>query len=36
MQYSPNNIVFTISLVDAGTVELLARPGKERRQFRLT
>src|SRR6202521_5850458 len=28
MQYSPNNIVFTISLVDAGTVELLRGPGK--------
>src|SRR5437588_202255 len=23
MQYSPNNIVFTVSLVDAGTVELV-------------
>jgi len=28
MQYSPNNIVFTISLVDAGTVELLRGLGK--------
>lgn len=28
MQYSPNNIVFTISLVDGGTVELLRGLGK--------
>jgi len=28
MQYSPNNFVFTISLVDAGTVELLRGLGK--------
>lgn len=28
MQYSPNNIVFTISLVDAGTVELIRSFGK--------
>src|SRR6266566_6593575 len=28
MQYSPNNSVFTISLVDAGTVELLRGLGK--------
>lgn len=28
MQYSPNNIVFTISLVDAGTVELVRSFGK--------
>ena len=28
MQYSPNNIIFTISLVDAGTVELLRGLGK--------
>lgn len=28
MQYSPNNIVFTISLVDAGTVELIRGLGK--------
>jgi len=28
MQYSPNNIVFTISLVDAGTIELLRGLGK--------
>ena len=28
MQYSPNNAVFTISLVDAGTVELIRGLGK--------
>jgi Xaa-Pro aminopeptidase len=28
MQYSPNNLVFTVSLVDAGTVELLRGFGK--------
>src|ERR1700736_6103591 len=28
MQYSPNNFVFTISLVDAGTVEMLRGLGK--------
>jgi hypothetical protein len=28
MQYSPNNIVFTISLVDGGTIELLRAWGK--------
>jgi len=28
MQYSPNNLVFTISLVDAGTVELIRGLGK--------
>lgn len=28
-QYSPNNLVFTVSLVDAGTVELLRSFGKE-------
>jgi Xaa-Pro dipeptidase len=28
MQYSPNNLVFTISLVDAGTVDLLRSFGK--------
>jgi Xaa-Pro aminopeptidase len=28
MQYSPNNLVFTLSLVDAGTVELLRGLGK--------
>jgi Xaa-Pro aminopeptidase len=28
MQYSPNNIVFTVSLVDAGTVELIRSFGK--------
>jgi Xaa-Pro aminopeptidase len=28
MQYSPNNFVFTISLVDAGTIELLRGLGK--------
>jgi len=28
MQYSPNNLVFTVSLVDAGTVELLRGLGK--------
>ncbi len=28
MQYSPNNIVFTISLVDGGTIELLRGLGK--------
>jgi Xaa-Pro aminopeptidase len=28
MQYSPNNIVFTISMVDAGTIELLRGLGK--------
>jgi Xaa-Pro aminopeptidase len=28
MQYSPNNIVFTVSLVDGGTVELLRGLGK--------
>jgi len=28
MQYSPNNIVFTISLVDAGTVDLIRGLGK--------
>ena len=28
MQYSPNNSVFTISLVDAGTVDLLRGLGK--------
>jgi Xaa-Pro aminopeptidase len=29
MQYSPNNIVFYVSLVDAGTVELVRSFGKE-------
>jgi len=29
MQYSPNNLVFTVSLVDAGTVELLRSFGRE-------
>ena len=29
MQYSPNNIVFTVSLVDAGTVELVRSFGKQ-------
>jgi len=28
MQYSPNNLVFTISLVDAGTVDLIRGLGK--------
>ena len=28
MQYSPNNIVFTISLVDGGTLELIRGLGK--------
>jgi Xaa-Pro dipeptidase len=28
MQYSPNNIVFTVSLVDAGTVEMIRGLGK--------
>ena len=28
MQYSPNNIVFTVSLVDGGTIELLRGLGK--------
>jgi Xaa-Pro aminopeptidase len=28
MQYSPNNLVFTISLVDAGTIELIRGLGK--------
>ncbi len=28
MQYSPNNLVFTLSLVDAGTVELIRGLGK--------
>ena len=28
MQYSPNNIVFTVSLVDAGTVDLIRSFGK--------
>ena len=28
MQYSPNNTVFTISLVDAGTIELIRGLGK--------
>ena len=28
MQYSPNNIVFTVSLVDAGTVDLIRGLGK--------
>jgi Xaa-Pro dipeptidase len=28
MQYSPNNLVFTISMVDAGTVELIRGLGK--------
>ena len=28
MQYSPNNLVFTVSLVDAGTVELIRGLGK--------
>ena len=28
MQYSPNNIVFTISLVDGGTIDLLRGLGK--------
>jgi Xaa-Pro dipeptidase len=28
MQYSPNNLVFTVSLVDAGTVELVRGLGK--------
>jgi Xaa-Pro dipeptidase len=29
MQYSPNNLVFTISLVDAGTVDLIRGLGKD-------
>jgi Xaa-Pro dipeptidase len=29
MQYSPNNLIFVVSLVDAGTVELLRSFGKE-------
>ena len=29
MQYSPNNLIFVISLVDAGTVEFLRSLGKE-------
>ncbi len=28
MQYSPNNLVFTVSLVDAGTIELIRGMGK--------
>jgi Xaa-Pro dipeptidase len=28
MQYSPNNLVFTVSLVDAGTIELIRGLGK--------
>src|SRR4029077_14902976 len=28
MQYSPNNLVFTISLVDAGTIDLIRGLGK--------
>jgi len=28
MQYSPNNLVFTVSLVDAGTIELVRSMGK--------
>jgi Xaa-Pro dipeptidase len=28
MQYSPNNLVFTVSLVDAGTIELVRGMGK--------
>ncbi len=28
MQYSPNNLVFTVSLVDAGTVDLVRGLGK--------
>ncbi len=28
MQYSPNNLVFTVSLVDAGTIELIRSMGK--------
>src|SRR5690349_19001742 len=28
MQYSPNNIVFTVSLVDAGTIEMVRGLGK--------
>jgi Xaa-Pro dipeptidase len=28
MQYSPNNVVFTISLVDAGTIEMIRGLGK--------
>ena len=28
MQYSPNNLIFTVSLVDAGTVEMLRGLGK--------
>jgi Xaa-Pro dipeptidase len=28
MQYSPNNLVFTVSLVDAGTIELVRGRGK--------
>src|SRR5436305_625062 len=28
MQYSPNNLVFTISLVDAGTIDLIRSFGK--------
>ena len=29
MQYSPNNLVFTVSLVDAGTMELIRGLGKD-------
>src|SRR5258705_8246957 len=28
MQYSPNNLVFTVSLVDAGTIDLVRSMGK--------
>src|SRR6202041_2875387 len=28
MQYSPNNLVFTVSLVDAGTIEMIRGLGK--------
>ena len=34
MQYSPNNLVFTISLVDGGTHRAGTRPGEERGQLR--
>ena len=34
MQYSPNNIVFTVSLVDGGTIDLLRGLGQEHRKFR--
>ena len=34
MQYSPNNIVFTVSLVDAGTVGFDPRPRQKRGQLR--